>query len=152
MFVQYFTHVPVSLDVVEARIDDIRSRLGEWADIAYREGEDLRATVGPADHAYAKQVDLEIGMAEIRRAGVVYPISWTATRAQALFPKLTADLILTHVGREKTKLALEGTYEPPLGPVGRALDRVALKNVAEATIQDWVDRVAEAVSAPITLT
>jgi hypothetical protein len=65
---------------------------------------------------------------------------------------LTADLILTHVGREKTKLALEGTYEPPLGPVGRALDRVALKNVAEATIQDWVDRVAEAVSAPITLT
>lgn len=152
MFVQYFTHVPVRLDVVEARIDDVRSRLGEWADIAYREGEELRASVGPADHGYAKEVHLEIGLAEIRRAGLVYPIAWTATKAGGLFPRLSADLILTHVGKEKTKICLEGTYEPPLGPIGRAIDRVALKNVAEATVQDWVDRVAESVSSPITLT
>lgn len=151
MFVQYFTHVPVPLNVVETRIDDVRANLEEWADIAYRDGEELRASVGPADHSYAKEIRLQIGMAEIRRAGLTYPVTWTATHAGALFPKLSADLILTHVGRDKTKLCLEGTYDPPLGPVGRALDRVALKNVAEATIQDWVDRVAVAVSMSNTL-
>lgn len=147
MFVQYYTHVPVSLSTVETRIEEIRSHLDEWAGVAYREGEDLLATVGPTQGGYAKRVRLQIGLAEIRRAGVVYPITWTAAGATGLFPKLSADLVLSHVGREKTKLFLQGNYEPPLGLVGRAVDRTVLRNVAESTVQDWVDRVAAAVSS-----
>ena len=147
MFIRYFTHVPVALSVVEARIDQVRSSLEEWADIAYRDGEGLRANVGP--HGYAKTVRLEIGIGEIRRSGIVYPVNWTATGASALFPRLSADLVLSHVGKQRTRLALEGTYDPPLGPVGRTIDRIALKNVAEATVQDWVDRVAKAVTEPL---
>jgi len=147
MFVRYFTHVPVPLNMVEKGIEEMRENLEDWAGIAYREGEELRTRVGPNPHGFAKSVRLDIGMPEIRRAGVVYPISWTAVGASALFPRLTAELILTHVGRERTKVCLEGTYQPPLGPVGRALDRLALNNVAEATVQDWVDRIAAAVSS-----
>ncbi|HEU4319632.1 MAG TPA: hypothetical protein VFS66_06085 [Acidimicrobiia bacterium] len=147
MFVHYYTHVPVPLDQVEARFDEVRGQLQELGDVAYREGEDLYARVGPANAGYAKTVRLEIGVPEIRKAGLVYSISWTAAGAKALFPRLTADLTLIHVGRERTKLSLDGTYEPPLGPLGRAVDRVLLKNVAESTVQDWVDRVAAAVSS-----
>ena len=147
MFVHYYTHVPVSLSTVEAQIDEIRAHLEDWADVAYRDGEELYARVGPSPGGYAKKVRLDIGMAEIRRSGVVYPVSWTAVGAKGLFPRLTADLVLSHVGQLRTKLSLQGTYEPPLGPLGRAIDRTVLKNVAESTVQDWVDRVAVAVTS-----
>ena len=67
-------------------------------------------------------------------------------RGRGPVPKLQANLILTHLGSEMTSLSLEGTYEPPLGPLGRAADRVALRKFAEATVKDWVDRVAEVVA------
>jgi hypothetical protein len=147
MFVQYYTHVDVPLSTVEARIDEIRAHLDDWAGVAYRDGEELFAEVGPGGGKYAKKVRLDIGIAEIRRAGVVYPVSWTAVGGERLFPSLTADLIVSHMGRDRTKLSLQGTYTPPLGVIGRVVDRTVLKNVAESTIQDWVDRVAAAVSS-----
>lgn len=146
MFVHYSTHVPVGLPEVERRLDLVRSDLEEWADIAYREGEELRSRVGPID-ALAKSVSLEIGLAEIHRSGLVYPIRWTAIGGAALFPELNADLALSQMGPTMTSLALDGTYEPPLGMVGRVADRVVLGRVAEATVRNWVDRLAEAVSA-----
>lgn len=148
MFVQYFTHVPIDIGTAEKRIEEVRSSLDEWANLAYRDGEELRAKVGPALSGYAKTVRLEIDMPEIRSTGHVYPIRWTATGAEGLFPRLNADLILTHVGKAKTKLTLQGTYSPPLGPIGTVIDRTLLRNVAESTVQDWVDRVAEAVARP----
>ena len=146
MFVHYYTHVPVAMDDVEARLDVVRGHLEDMADAAYRDGEDLYARVGPSEAGYAKRVRLEIGVPELRRAGLVYPVKWTASGASALFPKLTANLVLSHVGRERTKLTLEGTYDPPLGAIGRVVDRALLKNVAEATVQDWVERIARAVT------
>lgn len=146
MFVHYYTHVSVGMDEVESHLDHVRGHLEDMADAAYRDGEDLYARVGPSHVGYAKRVRLEIGMPELRRAGLVYPLTWTASGARALFPKLTANLVISHVGRERTKLTLEGTYEPPLGPIGWAVDRVLLRNVAEATVQDWVDRIAVSVT------
>lgn len=147
MFVHYYTHVPVAMADVESRLDEVRAHLEDLAGVVYRDGEELYAKVGPADSDVAKTVRLEIGVPEIRRAGLVYPVSWTAVGAVSLFPRLTADLIISHVGTERTKIALEGRYEPPLGALGRAVDRTILKQVAESTVQDWVDRVAEAVSS-----
>lgn len=148
MFVQYFTHVSVPLRVVETRISDVLMSLDDWAGVAYRAGEGLRASVGPSERTFAKEVHLNMGPGVVQRAGVVYPVVWTATRAEILFPTLTADLIVTEVTSHRTKLCLAGSYEPPMGSLGRAVDRYALKNVAEATVQDWVDRVARAVSLP----
>lgn len=147
MFVHYFTHVPLHLGIVEHRLDALRDALEEFADVAYREGEELRAKVGPSVDGFAKEVRLEIGVAEIHRTGLVFPISWTAVGSKALFPKMTGDLILSHVGPEKTKLELEATYEPPLGLLGKVADRVVLGRYAESTIKNWVDRLAEALIA-----
>jgi hypothetical protein len=71
MFVQYYTHVPVSMSTVEARIEEVRAHLEDWAGVAYRDGEELRATVGPGEGGYAKSVRLDIGGPEVRMSGVV---------------------------------------------------------------------------------
>lgn len=144
MFVHYSTHVPLGLAEVEKRLDELRSQLQEWADVAYREGEQLRSRVGPVS-GLAKSIELEIGLAEIHRSGLVYPIKWTAHGAGALFPELNADLALSQMGSTMTSLSLDGTYEPPLGLVGRVADRMILGRVAEATVRNWMDRLADAV-------
>ena len=144
MFVHYYTHVPLHLGVVQQRLGELRQALEGWAGVAYREGEELRAKVGPSVGGHAKEVKLVIGIAEIHRTGLVYPISWTAVGAQALFPKLTGELVLSHVGPEQTRLSLEATYQPPMGPLGRVVDRVVLGRFAESTVKNWVDQLAEA--------
>lgn len=144
MFVHYFTHVPLNVSEVEKRLNQFRTDLPGMADVAYREGEELRAKVGPWVEGVAKEVELEIGTAEIHRTGIAYPITWTATGATVLFPKLTAELLLAHVGRNLTRIALEGTYQPPLGFVGKVADRAILGRYADAAVRNWLDRLAEA--------
>jgi hypothetical protein len=148
MFVEYATSVDAPLAVVERRLDRLRSSLEEWADVAYREGEHLRARVGPRP-SVAFKVSLDIGSAEIHKVGLVYPLRWTATEATVLFPELNADLILSKVGSHGTTLTLRGTYDSPLGALGRLADRAVLRHVAEATVTDWVERLADALSADV---
>ena len=144
MFVHYFTHVPLNVSEVEARLDSLRHNLTEMAGVAYREGEELRSRVGPWVDGFAKEVEIEIGTAELHRTGIAYPITWTATGAEILFPKLNAELLLAHVGKTSTRLALEGTYEPPLGVVGKVADRALLGRYADAAVRNWLDRLTEA--------
>jgi hypothetical protein len=70
-------------------------------------------------------------------------MTWKASGSGRLFPKLEADLELAPLGPSRTQLAISARYRPPLGTVGRAIDRAALHLVAEATIKDFLDRVAE---------
>jgi len=151
VFVEYSTRVDASLSMVEKSLDDVRSNLEEWADIAYREGEQLRSRVGPTE-SLAHDVKLSIGMAEIHMSGLVYPIHWTATGARLLFPELNADLILSKAGSGQTTLTLRGTYKPPLGALGRLVDRAGLGRVAEATVVDWMDRLADALGSAVAAT
>ena len=143
MFIEYSTRVKAGLADVEKSLDAIRGNLEEWADVAYRDGEQLRARVGPSE-GLAREVKLEIGIAEIHAYGLVYPVQWTAAEAALLFPDLTADLILSSRGSHETELTLKGTYQPPLGTLGKLADRTVLHRVAEATVKDWMDRLAAA--------
>ena len=145
MFVHSFAHIPLHIGTVEQRIDDLRESMQDWAGVAYREGEELRTRVGPSVDGFAKEVQLELGTAEIHRTGLVYAITWTAVGAQALFPKVTGDVVLSHRGAEMTTLSLEATYNPPLGPRGKVVDRVVLGRFASTTVQNWVDQLAEAI-------
>jgi hypothetical protein len=146
MFVEYATEVAAPLGEVENNLARLRANLEEWADIAYRDGEQLTARVGPTENI-AHRVELEIGIVGIQRSGLVYPIHWKAVGATVLFPVLDADLILTKLSSDRTKLTLRGTYKPPMGVVGRLAARAILGRIAEATVRNWVDRVAEELSS-----
>jgi hypothetical protein len=64
-----------------------------------------------------------------------------------LFPTLDADIALSPAGEQATTLTLAGVYRPLPGDLGGELDQVVLRRVAEATIQMFVDRIAEAIIA-----
>lgn len=144
MFVSYSTTLPLSIATLEKRLEAVRSNASEMAGVAYREGEELRSEVGPWESGFAKEVELEIGNAEIHRTGIAFPIKWTATGAEVLFPKLEAELLLAHIGPNTTRFSLEGTYEPPMGVVGKVADRALLGRLAETAVRNWVDRLAGA--------
>ena len=109
---------------------------------------------------FEPSADAYTGLARVGVAGLsklvrvqVRELSWTdgsaglALRWEAagagggLFPVLDADLKLAALG-EGTMLTLAGSYRPPLGSLGEALDRALLHRVAAATIRGFLVRVA----------
>ncbi len=80
----------------------------------------------------------------------VVPLRWTAVGigATGLFPELEADLEIAPLAQGRSQLAMSARYVPPLGVVGRALDRAVLFRVAEATIKNFLDRVEESTTSP----
>jgi len=144
MFVYYFVHVNRPFrEVEESLVGQVHS-LGSLADEAYREGENLRGKIGVgADNGVvAKTVRLVAGTPIRGEQLTTIPLAWEATGTPGLFPKLEADLIVATVGPELSQIAMRGTYAPPLGPLGRVLDRAVLHRVAEASVKGFVDRVA----------
>lgn len=149
MFVYYFVHVRRPFNQVETSLLAHLNHLGPFADAAYREGEDLRDKVGLSrDHpVVAKTVQLLSGTPLRGAQQTTIPFAWEATGTPGLFPKLDADLIVAAVGPELSQIAMRGTYAPPLGPLGRALDRAVLHRVAEASVKSFIDRVAHLVES-----
>lgn len=139
MLVRYFTQVRAPHWHVEATFSNLAGELTGSAETAYREGEELRHKLQPIDVAPAKEVLLRVGTARIRRDGVAYPITWRATGPTALFPRMTAELVVSPVGSAECSLVFEGTYDPPLGILGEAIDRTLLNRLAEMTVKSWVD-------------
>lgn len=63
-------------------------------------------------------------------------LCWEATgRSGGLFPVLDADICLATEDAQHTRLGLTGTYRPPLGRLGAGLDKMALGQVAGATVR-----------------
>jgi hypothetical protein len=94
----------------------------------------------------SKQVELTIGAPEEQGDWLVVPLAWRATGPGQLFPVLDGKLTIQPLGPHSSKLSLSGTYEPPLGAVGREIDQAVLHGVAEATIRDFVESVAARLS------
>jgi hypothetical protein len=63
-----------------------------------------------------------------------------------VFPALDADLEVARLEDSRCQLAISARYEPPLGAIGRAIDRAVLARVAEATVKDFLDRVRDSIA------
>jgi hypothetical protein len=81
------------------------------------------------------------------RAAIRIPLTWRATRGGRMFPQLEGDLEVAALGPSRSQLSMDALYRPPLALVGRALDRALLHRVAEATIKDFMEHVAERIAA-----
>jgi len=115
---------------------------------ANHHGDALLAEVGFGDDVrVARKVEIEFGEPIRMPSKTVIPLHWAAAGATGLFPALDADLEVAPLSPSRTQLAMSARYVPPLGAVGRAIDRAVLFRVAEATLKDFLDHVAEAMSA-----
>jgi hypothetical protein len=92
---------------------------------------------------YAK---IEVGAAKDGGSEVGVPITWRSLDAQPPFPILGGRLRLYRLPDGTNRLELEGRYKPPAGAIGRAADAAVLYGVAQATVDEFVERVAAILS------
>lgn len=142
MFVEHSVEIDVPVGNLEnmllERVRDAEA-LGESV---YRRGEELRSKVGP-DQPFAKEVVLNLGHPRISHAGLAIPITWRATGARNLFPRLTGEIEVTRTSVDRSQLRLRASYDPPFGWIGDVVDRLLLERVARLTVTDWLERVAD---------
>ncbi len=114
------------------------------ASSADEDGQRLLAEVGFAveRRRIGKQVEIKLGQPVQTAGRTRLPITWRATGPHRLFPVLDGELEVAPLGPNLTQLGLSASYKPPLGSLGASLDRALLHRVAEATVRDFVNRVA----------
>ncbi len=142
MFVEHEVDVALSIDVLEHALIDHLSAVEGLGEVVYRNGEELRSRVGP-ETQLAKEVVLKFGQPRISRSGLAVPVTWRATAARVLFPRLTGELEAFRNSPTGSTLRLRGSYDPPFGWVGDALDHLLLERVARLTIADWLQRIGD---------
>ncbi len=146
MFARYYVELPLPAEEVErAVLSDPEAWVPGLAGKASERGEELLAEVGFGDGMRVdKQVVLEFGRPIRMPSKMVLPIKWRAVGVESLFPALDADLEIAPLGSHSTQLSMSARYVPPMGMLGRAMDRAVLHRVAEATLKDFLDRVSVA--------
>lgn len=149
MFARYFVELPLSTEEVERLLTgDPETWLPGLAEEANRRGDELLAEVGFGDRVrIARPVSITIGRPIQAGTKVVLPLAWVPAVGGGLFPSLDADLEIAPLGPDRTQLAMSARYSPPLKAVGRAIDRIVLFRVAEATLKDFLDGVASTLTS-----
>jgi hypothetical protein len=139
MYVQHTVHIKHPIKVVSATLLKGPS---EWFP-----GLDDKnvSTIGlhVAGVPMRKKVAVEIGKAVKTSTWAVRPITWKATFPVKVFPEMTGKIELTASGKDETRLTVSGMYEPPLGKLGGQLDEALMHSVAEGTVRELAESIAE---------
>jgi hypothetical protein len=69
-------------------------------------------------------------------------LEWQAAKMPSLFPLMKAELSIYPLTATETQLDFSGTYEPPLGVVGKAMNAIAGYRIAEVSVHRFVGDVA----------
>ena len=146
MLLHDFAYVPIpAARVCECILANDGAWLAPLASAAAGEGEALRLRIGPLEALpmLGKSVTVRVGQPISRSEVTIVPLTWEATSAPGLFPVLSADLEVASLGEHMTQLTLHGRYDPPLGAVGRRMDRLLMHRIAEATVRGFLSRLAD---------
>ena len=139
-----FVDISTNVSLPESRVAELLitnpTEMEGLGAAAYRHGEELRSRVGPGGPV-AKEIVISLDPPSMARRGVVIPLRWRATGAEALFPSLDGELIVEPVDSDSCTLRLRATYRPPLGPLGEFVDRILLTRLARATVNDWMEKI-----------
>ncbi len=153
MFVAHALVLDVGFGAARARLAQLvyGGELSGSSEAAYQDGLATLIRVGPFGDlpGASKLVRVSFLDPVYRAEAMTVGLRWEATGATVgLFPVLDADIGLAPAGEQQTRLALVGSYRPPLGRFGAGLDRVLLNQVATATVSALLRAVADALVAP----
>ena len=102
-----------------------------------------RPSLGPR---LGRRVAIEVGQPVRFPSMTSLPLTWEPVGLEGVLPRVEANIELGSLGEDRTQLAISARYRPPLGVLGQTVDRVLLHRVAEATVKDFLDRVAGAIT------
>lgn len=106
---------------------------------------ELRVDLGGI--AVEAEILISVKKVEEKEAAMAEPVTrieleWQAAKMPGLFPLMKAELAAYPLTSSETQLDFSGAYEPPLGPVGKALNAVAGHRIAESCVHRFVSDVA----------
>ncbi|HVC43028.1 MAG TPA: hypothetical protein VND54_13705 [Candidatus Saccharimonadales bacterium] len=152
MLVYDFVQVGRDFGEIRTRVlANPRALLAASAGAAHREGEQtlVRLTPSSKHPRFGKTVAVDLGVPHERDDQLVVSMHWWAQGATRLYPHLDADLAFAPFGAGCTQITLMGSYDPPLGAVGRRVDVMLLHRVAEASIRSFLTRVSRILELPM---
>jgi hypothetical protein len=157
VFISQERRLPVSFAVASARLGSLPH--GGWfraaSETVYQGGMEYLMRVGPAGAVpgVSRLVRVRFTEPVYRDGAMTIGLRWEATGVTGgLFPVLDADIRLSADDGEDdcagedagVLVTLTGSYRPPLGAPGAALDWLLLRTVAVATLRTLLARVAAA--------
>ena len=153
MFVDDEVPLQVGLDTARAGLANLAvgDGLTSASEDAYGEGVTELIRVGPlaSGPGMSKSVRVRFQNLTERNGSAGLAVRWEATGpGGGLFPALDADITVTAVDGGTAVLRLAGSYRPPLGTLGTALDAAILHRVAAATIRRFLNDMAAAITHP----
>ena len=107
-----------------------------------------RMVVPLAGLPVGKEVEVELDDPYEGDGAVSLPLRWRPTWPAAAYPSFDGELELTRLSDGSAELWLLGRYQPPLGAVGRALDRAFLHAVANDAIRQVLEAMASRLQHP----
>ncbi len=128
---------------LELPFEEIRRRL---LTVSPERGREM--TVPVAGLPVGKTVEVELDTPFDGDGFVSLPMRWRATWPSSAYPSFDGELELTRVCDGSAELWLIGCYEPPLGAIGRALDRTVLHAVANDSVRHVLAGVASRLQHP----
>lgn len=141
MLIEHEVEIDVPIGSLETVMLDRFADAERLGTPVYRHGEELRSKVG-LEGPIAKEVVLNLGHPKITNSGLAIPITWRATGAGLLFPRLTGEIEISRRSVDKSNMRIQASYDPPFGWIGDVLDRLLLERIAQLTVSDWLERVA----------
>jgi hypothetical protein len=107
---------------------------------------ELRVDVG----GIAVGADIRVSIKSIEakdREAMAEPVTrlqleWEAATMPRFFPLMRAELSIYPLTAAETQLDFKGFYEPPFGPLGKAVNAVVGHRIAEASVHRFVSDVA----------
>ena len=151
MFVAQDLTIGTGFRAAQARFENLLhgNWLTETSRAACEGGAEGLLRVGPAGPVAAKLVRVCFLDPVYRGDVMTVGLRWEAAGAAGiLFPVLDANISISPAGDESARLALAGSYRPPLGRLGAGLDRAIMHRVAAATVRCLLQSVAEALVSP----
>jgi hypothetical protein len=131
VFATHEVRIHAPIDAVSARLAHLLNwgALHGLSTAAYEGGLDTLLRVGPLGATWGLSRLVRVRTLEPVRRGerTTIAMRWEATGVTGeLFPALDAQLTLKPDGDQRSRLELVGSYRPPLGRAGAALDRAIM--------------------------
>jgi len=105
----------------------------------------LHAKIG--GHEFRKDVTVKVqNFTEIERDSdqkMIIDLEWEATESAYMFPTMQAQLHVFPIKDNLTQLDFRGEYEPPMGLIGKAIDRAMGQKIADDCVRHFVEEVAD---------
>lgn len=107
----------------------------------------IRVGLGGHRSPFVTTFRVELSLPMVRASDIVVGFKASPIGLRALFPSVSGEIEINPAGAGGTLLTVHGRYRPPLGALGRVIDRSQARRLAQAVLHSLVREVADHLSS-----